>query len=402
MPKLTAAKAVNPRYDAIKAIVQNRLNDNESDEGTSLRDVMEAQGVEMVDLDTPIEPEIKDSDSHFNQNREVSVDIKADTFTPDENDDIKIEGAPEPEDISLEKDVSEVLEVKPDETLSEEPPKKTEETPVYEKDGKYYTKIKVDGVEEEIEFTKLVASAQKDRASFERFQEAARKEQELAVREDKFSAAQTEKIAQDILPQPVMSETVINDTVNALYDSLAYESEDTVKAELAKIVSGQAQPQSAKGREEVSTQSEPVDIEAQIEAALERKAVQEWESARQAAVAQWEIDYEDISSDPELRAFANERSVSIALANPQQPIQETLKQAGDKARKWRDFEAGKTPTSDLATDINTDERIAKKRAAAAPVRANSAAATREVENDKPLSRSDVVAQIREGRGQSAV
>ena len=402
MPKASAEKAINPRYEAMKSIVQNRLNDVGNETGESLKDIMEAQGVEMIDPDTPIAPDVKDSDSHVDQNKKIAVDIDSKSFIPDVED-IKTEIAPPAEDISLEPDAEkgEKLKIEP-EPVPEPVPEPAAEvagTPVYEKDGEYFTKIRVNGVEEEIAFNTLKASAQKDRASFEKFQAAAAKEQELAAREEKLNAAQARQAVQDTPTQPILAEKDIDDTVNKLYDSLAYEDEDTVKATLAEIVSGSAQPQSAEGREEVSTQSGPVDIQAEVNAAIERNAMQEWEAGRQAAVSQWEIDFEDISSDPALRTFANEQSARIAAENPNQPLQDTLTQAGEKAREWRDFQAGKAPTLEPTAAIDTDARKALKRTAAAPVRANGTAAARKVEDNTPPSRSDIVAQIREGRGQ---
>jgi len=408
MPKPNEKKAVNPRFDAMKSIVKSHLDGVTPDSGgISLRQEMEAQGMEMADPDAELAPETKDSDftdDLAGQNKDTTINIEDKTFIADVED-IKTEDAPEPEAIEEDPErakLNDTAAATLEKEAKAEPVAEVDGMPVYEKDGKYYTKIIVNGVEEELDFDTVKASAQKDRASFERFQAAAAKEQELVAREAKLRAAETQQAVKSIAPeQSSMTAAEIDDTVDKVYDSLAYADEETVRAELAKIVSGQAQPQSAAGREEVSTQNEPVDVQAEVEAALERKAVADWESSRQAAVAQWEIDYADINDDEALRTFANEESARIATANPQQPIIETLKQAGEKAREWRDFQAGKAPVVDTSAGIDIESRTEKKRSAAAPVRANSAAASRKVEEDRPKTRSEVVADIRKGRGQAA-
>ena len=403
MPKPNQSKAENPRFEAMKAIHAKRLDDISTDDGRSLRQAMEDQGVEMADPDAPIVEDTKDSDTHdelAGQNKNITIDIESDVITPEE-DGVKAEepkAVPEPE-----------AKAEPKVTPETDPePVTVDGIPVYEKDGKYYTKIMVNGVEEEMDFNTLKASAQKDRASFDRFQAAAAKEHELAAREDALNrAAAAAAVHQNIpaqpqpaAPAPTAQDT--SDTVDELYDSLAYADEDTVKAKLAEIVSGQAQPQSAAGREEVSTQNEPVDIQAEVEAAIDRKAMQDWEIQREAAVSQWNIDFEDIANDPELRGFANMESAKIAEANPTQALDITLRQAGEKTRAWRDFQQQGTVAGGAnITDDTAQTRTARKQSAPAPVRANSAVASRTVADDKPPTRSEVVAGIRAGRGQAA-
>lgn len=410
MPKTDQPKAQNPRYDAMKTLVNNRLNDTGTESGRSLREEMEDQGVEMVNLDAPIEADIKDSDSHSDQNKDVAVDITSDKFEP-EDEGLKVDGVAEVEPIAVEdleaEEDAKLVAAAAEATASES----LDDSPVYQRDGKYYTKITVNGAEEEILFDTLTASAQKDKASFAKFQAAAAKEQDVAEREKRLRDAQA-KQALDVRTQPAAAKEIgdtvdVDAEVDKLYDSLAYKDEETVKAELAEIVSRGASPQDAAGRDNVSTQSGQLlsdeDVEAKVNAAFERKATRDWEAGRQAAVDQWEIDYSDIAQDDELRGFANTESARIAKAFPQQAIQTTLAQAGDRARLWRDFQTGDKPTEKTpAEEIDTQSRLDKKRAAATPVQANGAAATRTVTEDKPQTRTDIVKEIRAGRGQAPV
>ena len=80
MPKPNEQKAENPRFDAMKAIVAKRLDDVIPESGgVSLRQEMEAQGMEMADPNAELTPDTKDSDLNdelVGQGKDVTVNIK--------------------------------------------------------------------------------------------------------------------------------------------------------------------------------------------------------------------------------------------------------------------------------------------------------------------------------------
>lgn len=394
-------KPVNPRYEAMKSIVQNRLNEN-TESGESLREVLEAQGVEMADPDAEIIADTKDSDTHVHVNQEHTVDIEGDSFTPDESAAAAEEETPPDTDQKASEPAGEKAPDKPEVKAKEQEKEQAPDEPVYRKeDGKYYTKIKVNGEEQEVDLDSLRVSAQKDNASRQRFEAAAQKEQEIRKREADLAAKEALAITQN---PPTAAEPKaapakdVGATVNELYDALAYEDEETVKAKLAEAL-GTAPTHGApeQGRGESTTQ-QPTDIQAEIRAEYERIEQEKWEASRKAAVAQWEIEYEDIAADPRLRQIANMRTAELVEDNPEMFLDDVLQQAGDFARQWHKLQqppAEATPDPDL-----TKERKDRKRSAPAPVRTNSSAASRKVENDDPPTRSEIVAGIRAARGQA--
>jgi hypothetical protein len=393
MPTLAEKNVLveNPRNAALKAIVSSRLQDISTNDGKTLLESREEQGVEIADPDAPLVDDIKDSDTGDGlvSSTDHQVDMEDDEFKTNEKQNA--------EDASEEPEVAATEEP---EELEEPEEIETEELEFYQRDGKTFTKIKVNGEEEEIEAHTLKGSYQKDRASFDRFQAAARKEQELEARERALDAERA-RIAAQPAPQPVQEPTQPEATVNLdtqveeLYDALSYEDEDTVKAKMAKMLSGQVPTNRTEGRETPSTQREqPVNIQAEINAALNERAMQDWEVSKEAALAEWEIEYSDIAENEELRNIADVQSGRIASRHPTQAIELTLQQAGDFARTFVDTKGQPEVT------VDPDTKKARKQNAPAPLRTNSKVSARTVDNDKPPTRSETVAQMRAARGQA--
>lgn len=405
-------KQKNPRDEAMASVVANRMQDKTED-GRTFEEVMDEQGMDFADPEAELEPELKDSDSGQAGlgKKEVEIDIEDDTITP-EGSEISDESIDEQDHGTVEAEAEdETLDVDQDEETDGE---ETHEVgPLYERDGKYYAKVKIDGEEKEISYDQLKASAQKDQASFERFQQAAAMQQaneerarQLDEREAELKAQSAQRAAAPapVVEQPGATKEDIDPKAVAeeLYDALAFEDEETVRKKIAKFVSGQAKTRNATGRgEESSTQREgTADVQAAVRAELERMRQNEWQTARKAAVAQWEIDYEDVANDEQLRNIANIRATQIAKAHPEQPLEVTLQQAGEFARQFGDTQTagGQQPTVD---EDSGETRKQRKQKIPAPVRTNSKAASRKGTEEKPLTRSQVVAQIRAGRGQEA-
>ena len=384
----------NPRTEALKAVVQSRLDAKSEDPGAlSLREQMAEQNLEFADPDTILDDgdgEELDAGKAGLTKQEIEVDINSDSFHPAE------EVKAKPADI--------VAEVDDDITTDDEDLEDTvapeEDLEFYARDGKIYTKVKINGEEEEVEAHTLKASFQKDRASFARFEKAAEQEQEneqrasdLEAREIKLQADLARQIA---APEavPVVGESVDTEKiVEELFDSMSYDDEDTVKEKISKFVSGQVKTHPAAGRDETVSTQRPPDVQAIVNAELDKRSAKKREATRKAALAQWEIDYDDVAGDSELRAIANTRSGQLIKKNPNMGLSEVMQKSGDFARKFAEPD---TVDVDLG-----DTRAARKESIPAPVRTNSKTAKLDSDKQRVVTRSDTIAKIRQGRGQEA-
>ena len=398
MSKTARKEAQNPRAEAMAAVVSNRLDTSEAGkDGQTLRESMIEQGVDFADT-SKIPPEVLDSDTQAGP-KDVEVDIESDSFAPEDGDP---EAAAAPEE-TPEEIPEETPEQTPEAAAAEEEEEEAEEAE--EVNEELFT-LKVNGEERQLTREQMIKEAQKGAASTERFRAASerdiandRREKDLAKREAALQNSPPSAPA----PAPRAHEPT-QEEIDNLYDAMAYEDEDTVKAKLAEVMSGRAPTQGAEGRSEpASTHEEQhgdIDLDAKIQAELDRRQAEDWEVYRQATVAQWEVENEDVAFDPELRSIAHVQSGRIAQQHPEQPLEVTLQQAADFARNF----AAKAPEpNESSIDPALDQsRTERKRNTPAPVRTNGASVPRKAQQEeKPLTRSEVVARMRQTRGQAA-
>lgn len=379
----------NPHDDAMKAIVSRHLDVVDGESGKSRREIMDEQGVTIAS--ETLESDDLEQESLI-VDGEIEVDIDSDDFNPqtttqeeqDEEDVTVFDGDAEAQAAADEE--AELAEL-----TGEEP-----EAPFYEKDGQYYTKIKVDGEERELTFEELRASAQKDRASYKRFEDATRKLQEVEAREAALEKERVKMATQQPAEpkRPAVAVEDVEATVEELYDAYSFDSEEDVKEKLRKLLSGGAHLNADEsGRGDTST---PVDLDAvrnEVRATIEEDRAKELETQRLAAVAQWEIDYSDVAESEELRNIANIKSAQLYSDDPSRHPADILDEAGKFARRWKAAQ-GEIPTGDV------EERQARKKSIPAPVRSSGRAAQRQKVPEARQTRADVVAEMARQRGQA--
>lgn len=195
--------------------------------------------------------------------------------------------------------------------------------PVYLREGKFYTRLKVNGQEQEIEYAKVVATMQKHTAADQRLQHASEllrkaEERERATRESeerlrqRLTQPSTDAGGENDEELRVVAKTVINKLLDGETEQAA---DDLVKM--------------FKGRRDA-----PTPDYAQIEQRATAKALEAIEkSDYQKDVTrgnqQFAEQYPEIMADPDLFTLADQKTVEIMREKPYLTPSQVLMEAGE-------------------------------------------------------------------------
>jgi len=300
-----------------------------------------------------------------------------------------------------------------DETPSIEEPTGDNELPVYLKDGVPMTRVKVNGVEEEIPYANVLARYQKDSAGDIKLQQAAERERELDEREMELQRREAEQTARNHFlsnrddggaPSNVDAQATDEDNlVSQYHDALLSGDEEEANKLLLQI----NHSRTSQGATPVNVDDIVQRAKAEVREELQQESR---ETERQKALKRFKREYSDIMSDVRLKNVADARSLELYDENdPTQDFWEIMKQAGDETREWMKSLSGSEDGTEVDApdkggngknvDVKLEDRGKRKSVIDDVVPAGTTASIGEGADDAPQSYSEIIAEERAARGQ---
>ena len=264
----------------------------------------------------------------------------------------------------------------------------TPESPVYLKDGKWMTKEKVNGQEREVEFDKVLATAQKNEAADVRLYEAGQRLKEAELREQQLAERENLLSQQNQLPAKGVDENGVSleDLYQKQHDALM-EGDDDLYKEVSKELAEEQ-------RRLATSAINPDEIvqRAKQELSNERKAEVEAERARQieAANIEFQEEHKDIVEDEGLFTVTNQFSAAILTEHPEFTPKQNLDEAAKRTRAWL---AGRSNAN--FEDVRTNRK--KQSSGTGGSNARSPIGK---DAPKPKTRSETIRELALARGQS--
>ena len=263
-----------------------------------------------------------------------------------------------------------------------------ESPPVWKHEGQWVTQVKVNGQDVVVPFDGLKSSHQKDVASQQRFQQAAQKERVLAQQE-----AQLRQYAQSLQQKESAPSTDepedgfdYNKTVEEYHQAL-YEDNAAKAAELLQTLTGR------------NTATPNIDeaVDKAVGQAFARRQAEQaqaqqlaYEREVQNAVTWFEQEYPEISQNPDLRAIADNQTVTLMKENPSWAPGQIIYAAAEYAKEW---------TNNNITSQQPNKRVErKKKIVPQPKSARKSAKLSEDESG-PKTPEQVIEEMRQARGQ---
>tara|TARA_R100000656_G_scaffold33083_1_gene28467 strand:+ start:571 stop:1653 length:1083 start_codon:yes stop_codon:yes gene_type:complete len=279
-----------------------------------------------------------------------------------------------------------------------------EESPPVWKDGEsWYTTVKVDGEDIQVPFNDLKSSHQKDKASQKRFEEAAEygrrvqdREVQLNTYVQQLQKQQQQKPLQQQSPpkDATPDEEPTEDKTELIkqYHQALYEDDADKAAELFM------KAMTPKGRSAPATPN--VDVNKAVNEAVgrlmaqqraEEQKRQQWayHKSMEDAVHWFDDEYPDISKVPELRAVADNKTISLTQENPDWEPKKIIQEAADYTRQW----------AKNTLPENKNERVQRKKKIVQQPKAASGSSKIGEDEPAPVSTSDIIKEMKEARGQ---
>ena len=268
--------------------------------------------------------------------------------------------------------------------------------PVWLKDGTWVTSVKVNGQETIVPFEGLKISHQKDSASQQRFEEAAAKERWLNEKEAQlrqYVQSLKQKEEKENLPETQGDEPKTDTNfveVAKEYHQALYEDDADKAAELLQtLTTGRPQTATPNVEEAVNKALQEAFARQQmVQAKTQQKA---YENSVKEAVSWFEKEYADVANSTELRAIADNRTVTIMKDNPSMTPGYVIQAAAEYAREWAN--------QNLSTGKSNERVDRKKKIVSEPKTARKSA---KIGEDEPVEKtpSQVIEEMRESRGQN--
>ena len=267
-------------------------------------------------------------------------------------------------------------------------------SPVWLKDGKWFTTVKVNGTETNVPFEGLKVSHQKDAASQQRFEEAAVKEKWLNQKESQLrSYVQKLQAQPQATPPKTQDEEPKTDTnfteVAKEYHQALYEDDAEKAAELLQtLTSGRSQGATPNVEEAVNKALQEAFSRQQMEQA--RTQQRDYQTSVKDAVSWFETEYPEIAGNAELRAIADNRTVTIMKEKPSLAPGYVIQAAAEYAREWANL--------NLSNGKSNERTARKKRIVSEPRPARRSA---KIGDDEEVEKtpSQVIEEMRAERGQ---
>ena len=261
-------------------------------------------------------------------------------------------------------------------------------SPVYERDGKQYVKVKINGQEVEATLEQALRRAQINWAADVRLEAVSAKERTIEQREraikDKELAlsnkmSQSSTTSSGATPDADL-DSEVNELVHGLFQGDEKQAKDTLKKVLARRTTATAQP---------------VNEDAIVEKAVGtlRRESQQQAEARQrqqllAAIDTFQAEHPDIAADPVLAAAWDAETARLSKTNPDKSLVDIAREAGKNIQ-----------TRLVKAATPNQSRVDKKREAGVAAKGNQRSASTGQDAPPPKTREQVIANMRKARGQ---
>lgn len=355
--------------DAIREDVSAELE--QTVESVSPEDVKEQIKAEIHSRDRVIE----DIAQRFHEKRLRDLGIE-----PDQEAEAAAEAPAEPEYVEPVPDAAPVQK-------SEK--QAAPDAPVYLRDGEYYTRLKVNGQEQEVPFSKVQATMQKHVSADQRLQYASellrRAEERDRVLRDNEAKLRSRPVQPSVAdadePDHVLKARA-QKVINKLLDGETEQAAD----DLVKML---------KARKVVAPAPDLGELERRAaEKAMSAIEQREYQRDLQKGNQAFAESYPEIMSDPDLFALADQKTIEISREKPYLTPSQVLMEAGDVV--MRKFVRREAPTP-AAVSSSRQERKTTLKPMPKPA---SARQVKPAPQPLPMSTpSDYLAEIRRMRGQ---
>jgi hypothetical protein len=305
-----------------------------------------------------------------------------------ERDGTDLEPDPEPIENEVEEEADELTPNAEDVTPRDDEVDEDELVPddEGEEEAEDFVTVKIDGEEKKVERDQIleagVRTFQKESAADKRLQAASEQlkklqqyEYELRQREEALAKALPSQQDEQTREQSENDRQVYRKTAEALYSG----DEDAAAEALEKLLEGRGSNEPA---------APQVDTNQLVQEAVRQTRLEmQIESARESFVS----EFSEIVSDPVLTRLADEESAQLLNSNPEYTPKQNLMEAGRRVREWVEAHGG--GKHEPAPESNKTER----KRAIKPVKAAGGKVPGKPE-EKPKTRSDIVAEMRKQRG----
>jgi hypothetical protein len=279
-----------------------------------------------------------------------------------------------------------------------------EETPNYDEDRiavplvkkgeSWYATAKVNGEAVDVEWDEILAQYQKNSSADKRLQEASERQRELEDYEAKLNAYRSDLEAKTRQPSPDAGTTQSpsSDATDALYeqyhDALFQGDENKASSLLKKI----------RATDKPAPQVDVNSIIARTKAEMREEEKQArdrgYEIRRKQAVEMFHSEYPDIAADIGMLAVADRRSAELYQSNPTRDPWDIMQECASYAQDWLKVKVdamggGSREVVRQERKQNMEEVTPKN------VRAIIG------EDEQELSYSDIISEMKQGRGQPA-
>lgn len=253
--------------------------------------------------------------------------------------------------------------------------------PVFQKDGVWMTRAKVNGEELEVPIDDMKTRYQKDTAAEKRLEEAAEKMRQVELREQQLYAYEQQLRQQpssDAAGSAPSDNDAQNDAIKKAVEAIYSGEEDAAQQALQDAIAS-----SGRDQEQVAT---PEQIVAEVE---NRIAARNAEHDRVRAVQKFQQEYPEIAKDQDLWEIADRHTIRVYEENPDATMTEIILEAGKRTREWYGY---KSPAK-------TAKAEKKRKAASDSVSGVNARASLGEDDPRPLTPSEIIEEMRSARVQ---
>tara|TARA_X000001388_G_C2234295_1_gene124592 strand:+ start:2854 stop:3906 length:1053 start_codon:yes stop_codon:yes gene_type:complete len=264
------------------------------------------------------------------------------------------------------------------------------DAPVWQHEGQWVTQVRVNGQDVVVPFDSLKSSHQKDVASQQRFQQAAYKEKLLAQQEAQLrqyaQSLQQKESAPPVKDEPE-DDVDYNKTVEEYHQAL-YEDDAAKAANLLQTLTGR----------NTATLNIDEAVDKAVSDAFSRRQAQQakaqqlaYQQEVQNAVSWFDQEYPEVSQNPDLRAIADNQTVTLMKENPSWTPGQIIYASAEYARHWANSFVPNQPA--------TNERVERKKKIVQQPK--SARKTLKVSEDDsgPKTPEQIIEEMKQSRGQ---
>jgi len=270
------------------------------------------------------------------------------------------------------------------------------DAPIWNEEGKWFTKIKVDGEEVSVPFDDLKSSHQKDKASQKRFEDAAAYGRQIQAREEQLNAyvgqLKQQKVDQQQSPPEEEAAQEVQDDKDLVkeYHDALYKDDAAKATQLFKTLTDRGRRQPATQNVEEVVNQVLGRAMAQRQAEQERQQRWSYNKSLEDAIHEFQEGYPDIAGVPELRAIADNQTVILMEEHPEWTPSQIIKESAEYTRKW---------VGDNTKLTRDNTRAVRKQKIVKQPKAASATSVMPDEDSFPTSPTDIIQEMKEARGQ---